>query len=136
VYLLDTNIVSELRKPKPHGGVLAWFRQTPDQGVYLSAVTVGEIQAGIELTRKLDPAKATEIEDWLEQVSQSFHVLAADAAVFRCWVRLMHGRPDHHLEDALIAATALTHGLTVATRNTRDFKPFGVPVFDPFKFDR
>ena len=121
MYLLDTSVVSEVRKLKPHGVMLSWLTATPDHALYLSAVTLGEIQAGIEITRERDTAKAAEIEAWLEQLAQSFQVLVVDAAVFRCWAKLMHHRNHHHLEDALIAATALTHDLTVATRNTKNF---------------
>ncbi|MBA3590061.1 type II toxin-antitoxin system VapC family toxin [Methylibium sp.] len=133
MYLLDTNVVSEVRKRKPHDAVLAWLEAAPESALHVSAVTLGEIQAGIEITREQDRAKAEEIETWLEELAQSLQVLPADAAVFRRWAKLMHGRPDHHLEDALIAATALVHGLTVVTRNTRDFKPFGVALVDPFR---
>lgn len=132
MYLLDTNVVSETRKRRPHGGVLAWLRAAPDRGLYVSAVTLGEIQAGIEITRGQDAGKAAELESWLDGLARSVQVLAADAVVFRRWAKLMHGRPDHHLEDGLIAATALVHGLTVATRNIRDFKPLGVEVLNPF----
>lgn len=132
MYLLDTNIVSEVRKLKPHGAVLSWLQATPDHALYLSAVTLGEIQAGIEITRERDALKAAEIEAWLEQLSQSFQVLVVDSAVFRRWAKLMHHRNNHHLEDALIAATALTHDLTVVTRNTKDFSEFGVRLLNPF----
>ena len=133
MFLLDTNVVSELRKPKPHGAVLAWFSALEGAQLHLSAVTIGEIQVGIELTRKQDEAKATEIEAWLEQVADSYNVLAMDAAAFRVWARLMHGKSDTVVEDAMIAATAKVHGLTVVTRNTADFKAFGVPLLNPFK---
>ena len=132
-YLLDTNVVSELRKHKPHGAVLAWIEKIPDDSLYVSAVTLGEIQSGIELTREQNAAKAQEIELWLDEVAQSYNVLAVDAAIFRRWGQLMHRRADHHLEDALIAATALVRELTVATRNVDDFKPFGVAMVNPFK---
>jgi predicted nucleic acid-binding protein len=132
VYLLDTNIVSELRKRKPHKGVVTWVQAAPEDSLYVSAVTVGEIQAGIEITRKQDAVKAKEIELWLDGVEQSYGVLSADAAIFRRWAQLMHRRPDHHLEDALIAATALVRGLTVVTRNVDDFEPFGAPLINPF----
>lgn len=132
MYLLDTNVVSELRKLKPHQGVVAWIQAAPTESLFVSAVTVGEIQAGIELTRQQDAAKANEIERWLDGVSESYGVLPADAAIFRRWAQLMHRRPDHHLEDGLIAATALVRGLTVVTRNVDDFEPFGVPLINPF----
>ena len=132
MYLLDTNVVSELRRTKPHGAVVAWLRGVEDADLHLAAVSLGEIQAGMEITREQDPAKAAEIEAWLELVAGSWNVLAADGRVFRAWARLMHGRDDRLIEDALIAATAQVHGLTVVTRNVRDFKPFAVTVLDPF----
>lgn len=133
MYLLDANVVSELRKPKPHGGVLAWLGALEDVQLYLSAVTMGEIQAGIELTREQDLAKASEIVAWLELVATSCNVLPMDAAAFRVWAQLMHRLSDTVYEDAMIAATARIHGLTVATRNVADFKGFGVPLLNPFK---
>ncbi|OYT91353.1 MAG: VapC toxin family PIN domain ribonuclease [Burkholderiales bacterium PBB3] len=132
MYLLDTNVVSELRKPKPHGGVLAWLESVDDTKLYLSAVTLGEIQAGVEMTREQDAAKAVEIEVWLELVASSYNVLPMDAAVFRRWARLMHRTSNTLYEDAMIAATADVHGLTVVTRNVADFKSFGVPLLNPF----
>ena len=132
MYLLDTNVVSELRKPRPHGAVLSWLEGGVDADLRLSAVTLGEIQAGIELTREQDAAKATEIEAWADQVESTFGVLPMDAAVFRAWAKLMHKQSDTVYEDAMIAATAQVHHLTVVTRNVRDFKRFGVLVFNPF----
>ena len=132
MYLLDTNVVSELRKPRPHGAVLSWIEGVADADLRLSAVTLGEIQAGIELTREQDTAKAAEIEAWADQVESTFGVLPMDAAVFRAWAKLMHKQSDTVYEDAMIAATAQVHHLTVVTRNVRDFKRFGVPVFNPF----
>lgn len=132
MYLLDTNVVSELRKPKPHGAVLQWIQDIPDVDLHISAVTIGEIQAGIELTREQDPAKATELEQWLELVSGSFNVVPMDAVVFRAWARLMHRTSNTLYEDAMIAATAKVHKLTVATRNVKDFKSFEVSVVNPF----
>ena len=132
LYLLDTNIVSELRKPRPHGGVLAWLQSMDNAQLYLSAVTVGEIQAGIELTREQDRTKASEIEAWLELLAGAYNVLPMDATIFRAWARLMHRKSDTLYEDAMIAATAQVHGLTVATRNVADFQALGFEVFNPF----
>jgi hypothetical protein len=132
VYLLDTNVVSELRRVRPHGAVLAWLRSVRDEDLHVSAVTIGEIQSGIEITREQDQAKAAEIEAWLEQVAEAYNVLSMDARTFRSWARLMHRRSDHLIEDAMIAATAAVHNLTIVTRNVRDFEDLGVPTFNPF----
>lgn len=132
MYLLDTNVVSELRKQRPHGGVVAWLESIDDAQLYLSAVTLGEIQAGIELTREQDPEKAQEIEAWLEMVARAYNVLPMDAATFRAWARLMHRKSNTLYEDAMIAATAKMRGLTVATRNVADFNALGLDVFNPF----
>lgn len=132
MYLLDTNVVSELRKPRPHAAVVAWLQSMDDAQLYLSAVTLGEIQAGIELTREQDPGKAEEIEAWLELLAGAYNVLPMDAATFRAWARLMHRKSDAFYEDAMIAATAKVHGLRVATRNVKDFKALGLDVFNPF----
>ena len=132
MYLLDTNVVSELRRPRPHGAVVAWLQAIPDSNLYISAVTIGEIQAGIELTREQDPEKASELEVWLEQVAESYNILVMDARTFRSWARLMHRQSDHLIEDAMIAATAAVHDLIVATRNIRDYRRFGVKTFNPF----
>lgn len=133
MYLLDTNVVSELRKPRPHGAVLAWLRATADAELHLSAVTLAEIQTGIELTRDQDASKADEIEVWLNLVASSYNVLPMDGATFRAWARLMHRRSDTLYEDAMIAATATVHKLTVVTRNVTDFTPFKVKVLNPFR---
>lgn len=132
MFLLDTNVISELRKPKPHGAVVAWLTATEDSHLFVSAMTLGEIQAGIELTRVQDEAKAAEIETWLNLVSGTYNVLPMDGHVFRLWARLMHQKSNTLYEDGMIAATALSHKLTVVTRNVADFAPFGVTVLNPF----
>lgn len=132
MYLLDTNVVSELRRVRPHRAVVAWLESARDEDLHLSAVTIGEIQAGIEITRDQNQDRAAEIETWLEQVAATYNILSMDARTFRSWARLMHRRSDHLIEDAMIAATAAIHGLTVVTRNTRDFEGLGVRTFNPF----
>lgn len=133
MYLIDTNIVSELRKIRPHGAVVAWLESVADADLYLSAVTLGEIQVGIELTREQDTIKAAEIEAWADQVAASYNILPMDASTFRVWARLMHRQSDTVYEDAMIAASAIVHKLTVVTRNVRDFERFNVPLYNPFE---
>lgn len=132
MYLLDTNVVAELRKPKPHGAVVQWIEDVADAELHISAVTIGEIQAGIEIKREQDEPKADELEQWLGQVSATFNVVPMDAMAFREWARLTHRASNTLYEDAMIAATARVHKFTVVTRNVADFKHFGVEVLNPF----
>ena len=132
MYLLDTNVVSELRRPKPHPAVVKWIEATSPDAIFLSAVTVGEIQSGIEITREQDPPKADELEAWLARLISSHEILPMDAELFREWGRIKHKQSETLLVDAMIAATAKVHGLTVATRNVSDFLALGVEVLDPF----
>ncbi len=133
MFLLDTNVVSELRRARPHGAVLAWIRSVDDADLNVSAVTLGELQAGVELTREQNEAKAHELQDWVDLVAASYRVLPMEGATFRMWATLIHRKSDTLNEDAMIAATARIHRLTVVTRNVVDFSTFGVPVFNPFK---
>ena len=133
MYLLDTNVVSELRRARPHGGVLAWLGSTDHRLLRLSAVSLGEIQAGIELTRDQDPGRAAELERWADEVARTYEILPMDTPTCRTWARLMHGRSDTLADDARIAATALVHSLVVVTRHVRDFQPFAVPTLNPFQ---
>ena len=132
MFLLDTNVVSELRKRKPHGAVLAWLDAQAPAGLFISAMTFGELQRGVELTREQDAGKAAELETWLEDVLASGQVLALDAPVCRAWARLMHRRSEALADDAFIAASAQVHRLTIASRNVRDFKLLGVTAVNPF----
>jgi toxin FitB len=132
-YLLETNVVSELRRPRPHGGVVAWLSHQDEEQLLLSAVTMGELQAGIERTRHQDQSKAREIELWVDQLATSYQILPMDTQCFREWGRIMDRKPDQLLEDAMIAATARVHHLIVATRNEGDFGELDVRILNPFK---
>lgn len=133
MYLLDTNIISELRKPKPHGAVLKWYQNISDEHLHISAVSIGEIQAGIELTREQDKKKAENLELWLQQVSSAHNVLPMKGSTFRLWAKLMHNQSNTIREDAMIAATAIEDQLIVVTRNIKDFKRFKVELLNPFE---
>ena len=136
MYLLDTNVVSELRRPKPHGAVLAWLASVDEKDLYLSSFSLGEIQRGIEITRQQDATKAQSLELWLDQLVDAFEVLVLDAVVMREWARMMHRQSNTLSEDAMLAATARVHGLQMITRNTADFEVLGVNCFNPFNFKR
>jgi predicted nucleic acid-binding protein len=134
MYLLDTNVISETRKVTPHGGVMAWLRSRKDEKVFLPAVVFGEIQTGVEKTRRQYPQKALEIEDWILRLLAAFDVIPMTAIEFREWARLMNKRSDDLTRDAMIAATAKVHRLAVVTRNTKNFRHFGVETLNPFLY--
>jgi predicted nucleic acid-binding protein len=134
MYLLDTNVVSELRRPRPHGGVLSWLESVKPAKLCLSVVTLGEIQVGAERVRAQDPAKAQEIEAWADTALSAFEILPIDAAIIRQWARLRRGRRDDHFEDNILGVTAVLHRLVLVTRNVRDFGEFDIRIVDPFQF--
>jgi predicted nucleic acid-binding protein len=134
MYLLDTVVLSEMRKRQGDANVLRWLRDKPADHVFISAITLGEIERGVEGQRGREPAFAEALASWLEHliaVHQS-RILPIDIAIGRRWGRLAF-RVGHAGIDLLIAATALEHGLTVATRNVRHFIPTGVAVENPFE---
>ena len=112
--------------------MVSWISSKADEQLFLSAVTLGEIQSGIERTRQ-DPTKAREVESWVNEVAVSMQVLPMDAACFREWGRIMDRKSDDVLEGAMIAATARVHSLIIATRNEADFKQFDVRILNPFR---
>ena len=136
MYLLDTDVVSALRRPNRHHGPIAWLQAQRPSDVFLSVVTVGEIERGIARQQHRDPAFARELSVWLDRVLTWYgdRVLGVDVPTARRWGRLS-GDLGHESADLIIAATALEHGLTVVSRNTRHLEPAGVEVFDPFGGD-
>jgi predicted nucleic acid-binding protein len=134
MYLLDTVVLSELRKRDRHPGVVGWLKDRPADELFLSAVTIGEIERGIVRQRAKDPAFAEALEVWLDRTIDIYsdRILPVDTRVARRWGSLS-GRLGHDGADLLIAATALEHDLTVVTRNVRHFEPTGAAVIDPFE---
>ena len=134
MYVLDTNVVSETRRMRPHRAVVSWLSSVSARDLYVSAVTIGELQAGLELTRTQDPLRASELETWLvNEVMATYEILDLDSDAFREWARIMRGKSGTLMLDAMIAATAGVHGYTVATRNVNDFGLLGVPFLNPFE---
>lgn len=132
MYLLDTGVVSEIRRPQPHPSLARWITEVPSDQLFISAVTVGEIQAGIQTVRDWDPRTATELEVWLDAVVESGAVLPMDAECLRERARIRHRGPRGVPSVAMIAATARVHQLTVVTGNVQDFRQFGVACVNPF----
>ena len=134
-YLLDTNIISEIRKgPRCHPNVAAWYSNLEEESLYLSVLILGEIRKGIEGLRDRDAGKANELDLWLEQLQTSFQsqILPVDIAISQEWGRLssLHTVP---VIDGLLAATATAHRLVLVTRNTRDFADLGIQLLNPFE---
>jgi predicted nucleic acid-binding protein len=135
MYILDTKVVSELRKAKKaHQNVKKWARPLPSASLYLSVISVLELEIGILLIERRDKEQGAILRAWMDRhVLPTFsgRILAIDTAVAQCaTLRVPNPRPDR---DALIAATALVYGLTVATRNVADFEPLGVGVLNPWE---
>jgi hypothetical protein len=137
MYLLDTNVISELRKAKAGQAdpkVVAWAERVPTPSLFLSVITLLELETGVLLIERRDPSQGAILRRWLEtQVLPAFseRILAVDTAVARRCARL-HVPDPRSDRDALIAATALVHDLTVVTRNIADFEPTGVRIMNPW----
>jgi predicted nucleic acid-binding protein len=132
MFLLDTNVISELRKTRPHGAVISWYKSYGPHTFFLPSIVLYELQAGVELTCTSDKPKAIQIDQWVDEIVTSASVLALDAKAARMTAKLIHGKPPELFKDAMIAAIALTNELTVATRNVKDFRRFGVATINPF----
>jgi toxin FitB len=133
MYLIDTVVLSELRKRERHPGIVQWLRDKAVDTLFLSAITIGEIERGVLIQRGRNPVFAEALSGWLDRTVETYgdRILSVNTRVARRWGRLS-ARIGHGGADLLIAATALEHGLTVITRNLRHFLPTGVPVEDPF----
>lgn len=136
MYLLDTDVISETRRRRPQGAVIAWLAALKPGEVAISVMTIAEIQKGIERTRITDGAKAAEIEAWLDELCGTIRIHDATVQIMRLWAKFTDRQAADVFGNALIAATALHHGLTVATRNTKIFLPFGVLVTNPWRAAR
>lgn len=133
-YLLDTNVISETRKARANNGVIGFLLGVETAGLFVSVLTLGELRKGVAAKRRVDPGAAREIEAWVDGIETRFadHVLPVDVATAKKWGELSAGR-SLPVIDSLIAATALRHGLTLVTRNTRDVESTGVPLVDPWR---
>lgn len=131
-YLIDTDVVSGLRRPEKNHVIRNWFEANADRELYISVITLGELRRGVEMRRGRDEAHAALLEVWLEELKSSYRnqILPVETAVADVWGRLTAAH-NQHPADALIAATALVHGLTVVTRNVRHFTAFPVRVLSP-----
>ena len=134
MFILDTNVISEIGKPKANPNVLAWAARTPQQTTFLSAITILEIELGVLLMERKDKERATRLRSWINTIvwpAYTDRILAIDAGVARCCATLHvpKRRPDR---DTFIAATAITHGMTVVTRNVADFQIDGLKVINPW----
>jgi predicted nucleic acid-binding protein len=134
VYLIDTMVLSELRRRQRDPGVVAWIARQQHDDLFLSVVSIGAIERGIARQRSMDAAFAEELATWLKRLLRLHHerLLAVNLAVARRWGQLSAAL-GHDSADLLIAATALEHGLTVVTRNLRHFSPTGVATLDPWQ---
>ena len=132
MFLVDTDVLSALRRRERHPKVVAWLSKQRDSELHLSVVTIGEVERGIAQQQSRDPLFARALSAWLENVLTLYanRVLPIDLATARRWGKLT-AQIGHSSADLLIAATALEHGLTVVTPNVRHFEPSGVPVGDP-----
>jgi len=133
-YLLDTNVLSETRKRQPATGVASWIATAPPDRMHVSVLTLGEIEQGIARVRgRGDRRQAAALEDWLRDVESGFEgrVLPVTLTIAAAWGRQQYAQPLPVI-DALIAATARVHGMTVVTSNVKDFELAGVQVLNPF----
>ena len=133
-YLLDTNVISETRKSRADRRVLAFLSAADASRLFVSVLTIGELRKGVAGKRRTDPTFADQLSSWIDGIETNFadRVLPIDAATARRWGELSAAR-SLPVIDTLIAATAISHGLTLVTRNARDVETAGVPIVDPWQ---
>jgi predicted nucleic acid-binding protein len=135
MFLLDTNVVSETIKRRPNPGVTQWLDQTDTAGLWLCTITIGEITKGIALLRKREPERAKQLLNWRTKLEAAYtdRILPFDTQTSHQWGEIRAGFPSMSLEDSIIASIAQVRGLTIVTRNTRDFAATGLPIVNPFR---
>jgi predicted nucleic acid-binding protein len=135
MFLLDTNVVSELRKgSRANAGVRAWIASADEQALFLSVLVAGELRQGVERLRVRDPVQAERLDSWLRALMEGYaeRLLPVDARIAELWGRLNVPTPISAI-DGLLAATAIVHDLTLVTRNARDVERTGARVHNPFR---
>jgi hypothetical protein len=133
-FLLDTNIVSETRRPRPSPKIAAWLAQAETAETYISALTLGEISRGVALHARKNPAEARRLEHWLASTRLEYQnrIIGVDADIAETW-GLLDAKCSLPIIDGLLAATALVRGMTLVTRNVRDFARAGVELLNPWE---
>ena len=133
MWLLDTMVISELRKRVPNQNVVTWLTSKPENSLFISVVTISEIQRGIALQRGIDAPFAGRLQQWLDELMRNYgdRLLPITPEIACRWGELS-ARAGHDGADVMIAATAISHGLCVATRNERHFSPFLAPTLNPY----
>jgi toxin FitB len=132
-FLIDTNVISEPRRPQPNAGVLNWFEGVDTLAVFISVLTVGELVRGVTKISSRDRRAGRRLREWVDEVEAEYgpRIVSVDRAIAARWgeITAAHTLP---MVDSLLAATALVHGMTLVTRNTRDMAATGVPLLNPW----
>lgn len=136
-YLLDTNVLSEHTRPRPDRRVMQWFETVPEDSLFLSIITIGEIHRGIEKLKRTDRNRAKQLNIWLSHLLGTYRdrILNLSLETAFVWGKLTAEHPQYY-HDAFIAATALAQSMTVVTRNVKDFTPLGVELVNPWEAER
>ena len=136
MYLLDTNVVSETRRPSRHGAVMDWLASHSTSQIFIPSIVFLELQRGVELTRQQDPLRASAIELWIDLLAANSNIVNFDTAAAREYSRFARRKPAFVSEDVMIAAVARVNGYTIATRNVQDFQIYNVHLVNPFEYEK